>query len=506
MGSSVSGSIACDPELNRLYCPTGNQQPEPNGDWTSGPFCPELPSLGYSNGLISLDATTGRFMGSFQVPPESNYRASDTDVDVGSSPVIFSSSGHKAVGLACKNGSCFVDIGSGRAHAPASAPTAQARRSRTVPSMNGGGMSAVTQTTNIVGQVPITSLDDLHAHLQGAIALELSTIPPYLCGTWTITTAASEVGGLIHDIAIAEMRHLAIVANAQTATGGTPDIIGAAPTYPSYLADGETEFDVSLLPFGPAFLQQSLAIELPAPAQTVPDRLMAFVAAGRAIPRKHRLLAMGSLYPTIGQFYATIIDGIKTLVTTLGEAAVFPNGGNLARQFPAFNNDPVSIAGSSDAIRLLNDIVDEGEGSATGTIWDENGDLSHYYTFQEITLGRSYQQGDRPGAPTGSAISVPQGVDVRPMLANPRMADYGPDTSSLWKDADAFNQAFGSVMASLHQGFNGAPLEVGTAIDDMFGLPDLATTVLGHEAPGHPGLVAGPTFEIPPYDLRTRNW
>lgn len=108
MGCSVWGSIAYDAELNRIYCPTGNQQPEPDGNWQSGPFKSELPSPGFSNGLLSLDADTGEYKAFFQVPPESNYRDSDFDIDVGSSPVIFDLKGQKAVAIPCKNGSVFI--------------------------------------------------------------------------------------------------------------------------------------------------------------------------------------------------------------------------------------------------------------------------------------------------------------------------------------------------------------------------------------------------------------
>lgn len=108
MGSSVWGSIAYDPDLNRLYCPTGNQQPEPNNNFPDTPFTPELPSPHYSNGLLSLDAATGAFRGFFQVLPESNYRPTDIDIDVGSSPVLFDRAGTKVVCFPCKNGSIFV--------------------------------------------------------------------------------------------------------------------------------------------------------------------------------------------------------------------------------------------------------------------------------------------------------------------------------------------------------------------------------------------------------------
>lgn len=105
MGSSVWGGIAYDRDLDRLYCPTGNQQPEPN---QGGPLVPELPSPGYSNGLLSLDAGTGEFKAFYQVPPESNYRVSDTDIDVGGGPLVFTRDGRKVVCFACKNGSVFV--------------------------------------------------------------------------------------------------------------------------------------------------------------------------------------------------------------------------------------------------------------------------------------------------------------------------------------------------------------------------------------------------------------
>jgi outer membrane protein assembly factor BamB len=114
-GCSVWGAIAYDKDLNRIYCSTGNQQPEPNAGWSwvdttkpPPPFTPELPSPGYSNGVLSLDADTGQFVAFFQVPPDSNYRPSDGDIDLGGAPVIFSLKGTKVVGIACKNGSFFI--------------------------------------------------------------------------------------------------------------------------------------------------------------------------------------------------------------------------------------------------------------------------------------------------------------------------------------------------------------------------------------------------------------
>ncbi len=97
LGCSVWSSPAYDPDLDILYCTTGN--PVPDG---------ELPSLGYSVGLLALKASTGDFVGFAQFPAESSYRVSDIDVDVGGAPTLYSINGRKVVGLGCKNGSYMI--------------------------------------------------------------------------------------------------------------------------------------------------------------------------------------------------------------------------------------------------------------------------------------------------------------------------------------------------------------------------------------------------------------
>jgi outer membrane protein assembly factor BamB len=97
LGCSVWGCIAYDARLDRLYCPTGNGVPDGR-----------LPTPGWSNGLLSLDASTGAFRAFYQMPRESNYRDSDIDVDVGASPTLFDLEGRRVIGIGCKNGSFHV--------------------------------------------------------------------------------------------------------------------------------------------------------------------------------------------------------------------------------------------------------------------------------------------------------------------------------------------------------------------------------------------------------------
>ena len=97
-GCSVWSGIAYDADLNRIYATTGNPQPDS-----------ALPSPMLSNGLLCLDADTGEYKGFFQALPQSSYRPSDIDVDVGGAPILFTrSDGVKVVSFGCKNGGFFL--------------------------------------------------------------------------------------------------------------------------------------------------------------------------------------------------------------------------------------------------------------------------------------------------------------------------------------------------------------------------------------------------------------
>lgn len=95
-GASVWSGIAYDPDLNQLYAASGNPQPDA-----------ELPTPGYTNSVIVLDATSGAFKKHIQIPAETSYRVSDIDVDIGGAPTLWTDNGRKVVGIGCKNG-CYM--------------------------------------------------------------------------------------------------------------------------------------------------------------------------------------------------------------------------------------------------------------------------------------------------------------------------------------------------------------------------------------------------------------
>ncbi len=340
---------------------------------------------------------------------------------------------------------------------------------------------------------PIKTVAELQCHLRAAVALELSTIPVYLCGYWSIQNGANPCAREIWRVIMDEMRHMTIAANCLIATGGTPDIVAGAPQYPSYLPDGEEEFEAHLLPFGKDFLEQGMAIERPAWAEEVPADAPARTWKRGHIRRSHRTLAMGKSYRTIGEFYRNVLRGIADLSRTLGDAGVFPDGGNTDKQVDKWS---AIVSDCASAGRLLSNVIEEGEGAAVGNLWDENGNLAHYYVFQEMALGKAYQHGDAPGVPTGPCLAVPRASDVYQMMRDPETKDY-PAGSKVSRDALRFNVDYTTVICLLDSAFGGKPADIGAAIDRMGTLTTDASTVLGDSIPDRPGAVPGPTFALP---------
>ncbi|MGH3871645.1 MAG: ferritin-like domain-containing protein [Pseudonocardiaceae bacterium] len=351
----------------------------------------------------------------------------------------------------------------------------------------------------------IETVDVLRAKLQNAITLEFTTIPAYLSGWLTIKDRDRfpEVSELLLSIATAEMRHLAIVCNTLIAVGGTPDIRHAVPVYPSRLPDQNRQKLVKLLPFGKDYWELGLFVEQPGElSKECRDyRILGeidWTAAQEFEFDTHVPLLLPG-YNTIGAFYEAIIQGVERLVKHEGEAYVFPRGGRIDQQYTHFGGqDDIGVTGSGDAITLLRDIIDEGEG-LTDQMWDENGQLSHYYSFDQLRREKSYQRDDPRCMPSGP-LSVPQPDDVVRIPENPMMAAYEGFPEAKQR-AHEFNEFYQKLVTNLHIGFTGHPQQIDTAIGQMHQLEALATRVFRCEvapAGGHK-VYAAPTFEIPPY-------
>ncbi|MGW2192971.1 ferritin-like domain-containing protein, partial [Streptosporangium sp. NPDC001682] len=336
----------------------------------------------------------------------------------------------------------------------------------------------------------IHTLDSLREHLQWAIELEHATLPPYLCALYSLDPERNpEAVEVVSSVFAEEMLHLALAVNLLNAIGGRPrlDTPRMLPPHPRPLPHGDRSLELSLVPFGAEALEMFLRIEQPAPPGAP---------------------AEDDDYETIGQFYAAIEQGLRHLCDRLGERKVF--SGDPARQVNAahFRHTAgrlIAVDGLKSALAALEEIVEQGEGTAHGEVWDGDQDVfhpdrdevAHYYRFQELKLGRRYRRGDTPqSGPTGEAIWVdPAGV--LPMRRNPRPADPG---SAIRIAQDEFNHTYCAILHLLEQAFNGSPKLLAVATSTMYALKAQARALM--RMPDGEGTTAGPTFEYVPPEQR----
>ncbi|MEU8195039.1 ferritin-like domain-containing protein [Microbispora amethystogenes] len=313
----------------------------------------------------------------------------------------------------------------------------------------------------------IDTLASLREHLQWAIELEHATLPPYLTALYSLdperNPAAVEV---VSSVFVEEMLHLALAANLLNAVGGAPrlDTPEMLPPHPRKLPHSDLE--LSLVPFGPEALEMFLRLEQPAPPGAPPE---------------------DDNYETIGQFYAAIEQGLRYLCDTLGEKEVF--SGDPARQvsgdhFRHTSGRLVAVTDLASALGALEEIVEQGEGTARSEVWDGDQDeVAHYYRFMELKLGRRYRRGDTPeSGPTGEKLSVDlTGV----FLPTPNPAARAAQ--------EEFNHTYCAILHLLEVAFNGSPRMLAVATGEMYALKAQAQELMR---------LGGPTFEYVPPELR----
>ena len=181
----------------------------------------------------------------------------------------------------------------------------------------------------------------------------------------------------ILDVAIEEMGHLCAVWNITAALGGAPRFgRGNFPIDPGYLPAGVV---VKLAPFNEAVLQHFIYLERPKGSAEVDG-------AGFEPPVRYlrggptpRLTPMATDYDTVGDFYVTLGDDVRSFVERVGEKAAFC--GDPALQLSA---EEIDLGGakpvicSKTALAAFDAIVRQGEGAQADS---EN---SHYQKFLSV--------------------------------------------------------------------------------------------------------------------------
>jgi len=222
--------------------------------------------------------------------------------------------------------------------------------------------------------------------LQHAIELEMATIPPYLCGMWSIIDEFGPVGDQLRSIVLQEMLHMGLACNMLSTLGGVPRIAAAAPTYPGPLPGGvRPELRVWLAGFSRAMVRGVyMEIEYP--------------EAGPIA----RMRMLDETFPTIGNFY----DAIEGAFRVLPDSAYKKE--RQLRQLGLGGTGLFPILSAADAARAIQTIKEQGEGTASDP--SPSGDptnRAHYYRFAELYYGRTLVKVGGGWKYAGDSVELP---------------------------------------------------------------------------------------------------
>ncbi|OJF92958.1 ferritin-like domain-containing protein [Pararhizobium antarcticum] len=344
----------------------------------------------------------------------------------------------------------------------------------------------------------IKTLDELKRHLNAAMQLEHATIPLYLTALYSIVPGTNREGfHIVRAVAVEEMLHLTLVCNLLNAVGGHPDLSapGFTPNYPAYLPDGEEDFAAGLQRFSPDAIETFLKIERPASLKPHESNKRLRKRKGALLSAGHTDAAEEEHFFSIGEFYKAVEMGLDDLYAEMGDALFC---GDPALQvgpeyYYSGGGGLLTVTDMTSAKKALDLIAEQGEG-ITGHIFDEDGEIAHYYRFQQLVLGRFYREGDLHNHPTGGEVEVDWNA-VYPIKPNAKISDF-PEGSEVRAAAESFNAIYAQYLALLTRAFNGEPNLLIDAVGDMFRLKELTYQLMRQPIGDGSEFNAAPTFEI----------
>lgn len=322
--------------------------------------------------------------------------------------------------------------------------------------------------------------------LQQAIMLELATLPPYLCGLWSLKDPERDKA--VHDavltIVMDEMSHMGLVCNMLTTIGGTPRIAhpDLVPKYPGSLPGG-------VRPLLSVFLTglNSVSLEMYCQIERPEDPVAEF---------EEPTTSIGAFYSAIRQTFRQspgLIQGHRQLEREMANA--HGTGNSLVPL-----TTPKAV---DDAIQV---IMEQGEGSHSSPknpFFGREGELAHYYEFRQILLGKKLVE--VPTAPEGwayqgDAIVMPEvhRMGTVPKGGWAQEPAYRPDTA-VQNLLTRFNQRYSELLRWLERTWQtDDPQEANDAFEEaeatMRSLAHPARSLMQHELPDASGQTYGPEF------------
>lgn len=314
----------------------------------------------------------------------------------------------------------------------------------------------------------IDTVDDLREHLETAITVELSTIPPYLYAMYSIVDQTSDAALLIRSVVVEEMLHAALVTNLLLGVGGEPDYRSTAymPRYPGYLPHHQPPVLLELKKASPELIQNVfMVIEQPEEKGAPPE---------------------DDDYETLGQFYLAVeialeqLDARQPLFESpqLQRQMARPEWYAPVKFDAAESGGLIAVTDLASAIEAIEIIVHQGEGLSDERWADpSHHELTHYHKFRQIctegTLG-----------------------SVRDAVSNPTTSAFPDEVKPV---SDLFNAAYRLLYLVMDDLFQGTDQDA--SIGALYGIMSGVLSPVAHHLMAQPlgNEVAGPTFE--PYEF-----
>ncbi len=316
--------------------------------------------------------------------------------------------------------------------------------------------------------MPIDTPHELREHIELAIKVELSTVPPYLYAMYSIEDQGSEPALLIRSIVAEEMLHAVLATNLLLAVGGKPDFESTAyiPTYPSNLPHHKPPLRLELA---------ACSVEM------VRDVFMRIEQ-----PEVHGAPAQPDEFETLGQFYHALEIGLERLADSSDlfadpqiDAQLSDPSFYAPVQFDADDSGGLMMIDDvQSAIEAIEIIIHQGEGLSDEKWADPaHQELTHYYKLLQIIDGTS---------PLGS---------VRSLRRNPTTRSCPPEIQPI---SDLFNASYRYLFLVMNDLFTPGQ-EKTSSVERLYRLmtgvlSDLAKHLVTKDLDD--GSVAGPTFEI----------
>lgn len=316
--------------------------------------------------------------------------------------------------------------------------------------------------------MPIETLQDLRDHVELAIRVELSTIPPYLYSMYSIEDPKSEASLLIRSIVAEEMLHAVLASNLLLALGGKPKFGDASylPTYPLDMPHHRPPLTIDLAPCS---------------EQLIRDLFMRIEQ-----PETHNAPPQPDEYETLGQFYHALELAVEVLSEEVDLFESPQTDAQLADpsfyapiEFDAEDSGGlVLISSKESALAALEVIVHQGEGLSDDKWADPaHQELTHYHKLVQIVEGSS---------PLGA---------TRPLRRNPKTSGYPIEIQPV---SDLFNAVYRGVYLVMDRMFTPGGNQ-SRAVGVLYLLMADVLSQVGHFLAGFPledGSHAGPTFEV----------